>query len=117
MAVRRRKPPNDSNGETFAAIAMGCGSNAPLRAREGPGALILPSHTLSDAGIANDATTPGLLSLVPPPALPPLQGPTTTAKKGQPGIKRHLHTRYVRAMDEACHAPLDSNRCLFDHES
>jgi len=31
-------------------------------------------------------------------------------------LKRHVHTRYIRAMDEACQGPLDSMRCLFDHE-
>lgn len=93
---------------------MGCGSNAPLRAREGPTALLLPPKPDS----AN--LDPSDLGLLPPlPPLPTLPPPPPLGKKktnAQPGIRRHIHTRYVKAVDEACQGPLDSPRCLFDHE-
>ena len=95
---------------------MGCGSNAPLRAREGPAALLLPPKSADNTDV--DASELGLLPPLPPlPTLPLPPPPTTKKKKNtQSGIHRHIHTRYVRAMDEACQGPLDSPRCLFDHE-
>lgn len=106
-----------NDDETFAAVAMGCGSNAPLRAREGPAALLLPPKPASDTTDV-DASELGLLPPLPPlPTLPPPPPPTMKKKKNmQSGIHRHIHTRYVRAMDEACQGQLDSPRCLFDHE-
>jgi hypothetical protein len=105
---------DDNDDETFAAVAMGCGSNAPLRAREGPAALLLPPPP--DLNIVLDQ--PGLLPPLPA-AMLPLPPPPTTAPRvnTQPGIMRHIHTRYVRAVDEACQGSLDSPRCLFDHEA
>lgn len=94
--------------EHFAAKAQGCGSNEPL---------LMPSLLPS-----------------PPQPLPPLGGGMVDRrrddgdKEAERGgllptgllapadLKRHLHTRYVRAVDEACQGPLDSMRCLFDHE-
>ncbi len=104
---------DDDDDETFAAVAMGCGSNAPLRAREGP----LPPAPAPDAH-------PAVAGLLPPPQalplpqlpLPPLPPQPQPKASEQRGIQRHLHTRYVRAVDEACQGPLDSPRCLFDHE-
>lgn len=112
--------------ETFAAVAVGCGSNAPLRAREGPAALLLPpppdanSQGYPDGNDDDDAAAaviPGLPPLPPLLPLPGAQGGKAKKVNTQPGILRHLHTRYVRAVDEACQGPLDSLRCLFDHEA
>jgi hypothetical protein len=101
-------PQDEEKGEPgrahFAAKAQGCGSNEPLRL---PSLLPTP-QTIADAtrisgeeegwkaGTERNALPYGLLA----PA----------------DLKRHLHTRYVHAVDEACEGPWDSMRCIFDHE-
>jgi hypothetical protein len=97
--------------EHFAAKAMGCGSNEPLQ--EAP--LLPPPPTLPvpsplslgrnrRGGEEEEEATADTSGLLPSGLLAPGD------------LKRHVHTRYVRAMDEACQGPLDSMRCLFDHE-
>jgi len=101
--------------EHFAAKAMGCGSNEPLR--EAP--LLPPPPTLPvlaavpsplslgrnrRGGDDEEEAAVGANGLLPSVLLAPGD------------LKRHVHTRYIRAMDEACQGPLDSMRCLFDHE-
>lgn len=101
--------------EHFAAKAMGCGSNEPLREAPlfpPPPNLPAPAAMPSPLSLGRNrrgdedeeeaaADTKGLL-------------PSGLLAPGE--LKRHVHTRYVRAMDEACQGPLDSMRCLFDHE-
>ncbi|KAM3572722.1 hypothetical protein VYU27_005301 [Nannochloropsis oceanica] len=98
--------------EFFAAKAMGCGSNEPLR--EATLLPSLPSLPVSVAlpslgqnrgwGDEEEVEAADANPLLPGGLLAPEE------------LKRHVHTRYVRAMDEACQGPLDSMRCLFDHE-
>jgi hypothetical protein len=116
---------NGEEAEHFAAKSMGCGSNEPLMGKD-----------------QNTMPLPGLPGLPPPtvvlPSLPPppLRGKNkrgrnrgeekqveeeqeqeTTTLLAPADLMRHIHTRYVRAVDEACQGPLDSMMCLFDHEA
>lgn len=119
LALQPSVPAGEEEGEEenvkqehFAAKAMGCGSNEPLREAmllPPPPTLPVPA-AMPSLGRSRQREDEEVVEAAD--ANPLLPSGLITPEE----LKKHVHTRYVRAMDEACQGPLDSMRCLFDHE-